>query len=89
MSGRWSVRIVATGAVKASASGQSYVRVVPRPTSARPVSKLNCPSWVPIKGNQTKIYHMPGQAFYSRTTPVVCFSTERAAVQAGYRKSKR
>lgn len=92
VTGKWSVRMPATGALKGSSTGQATVRVVapaPKPTSARPVSTWNCPAWAPIKGNApSRIYHLPGQRYYSRTTPEVCFATERAAQQAGYRKSK-
>ena len=45
-----------------------------------------------IKGNisaTNKIYHMPGGAFYKKTTPEACFETEAAAQAAGFRKSKR
>lgn len=92
VTGKWSVRMLATGALKASASGQLTVRVVapaPAPTSAKPVSKWNCPAWAPIKGNApSRIYHLRGQRYYNATTPEICFSTESAAVRAGYRKSK-
>jgi len=91
VSGKWSIRMAAKGSLKASASAQKYVKVVPapKPTSSKPASKWNCPAWAPIKGNApSKIYHMPWQRYYSRTTPEICFSTEAAAVKAGYRKSK-
>ncbi|MEK9180672.1 MAG: hypothetical protein AAB871_00365 [Patescibacteria group bacterium] len=45
-----------------------------------------------IKGNigaSGKIYHMPGGAFYDRTTPEMCFDTEAQAKVAGFRKSQR
>ena len=45
-----------------------------------------------IKGNissKTKIYHMPGGAFYKRTVPELCFDTEAEAQAAGFRKSQR
>ena len=45
-----------------------------------------------IKGNISsggKIYHVPGGAFYKKTTPEACFDTEAAAQAAGFRKSKR
>lgn len=59
------------------------------PTSTSP-SGWDCPSWVPIKGNaNSMIYHVPGGAYYSRTKPEECFSTEAAAKAAGYRKSQR
>ena len=62
-----------------------------RPSSTVPIAGTwNCPSWAPIKGNASSmIYHVPGGAFYSRTNPEKCFSTESAAKAAGYRKSKR
>lgn len=92
VTGKWSVRMPAAGALKGSSSGQVTVRVVapaPKPTSARPASTWNCPAWAPIKGNAPSgIYHLPGQRYYTRTTPEVCFATERAAQQAGYRKAK-
>jgi endonuclease YncB( thermonuclease family) len=54
-----------------------------------PANTWNCPAAAPIKGNQSSmIYHMPGQQFYSRTTPEQCFATRAAAEHAGYRASK-
>ena len=91
-SGKWSIRWAKQGSMAAASSTQKYVKVVaaPKPASAQPVSKWECPSWAPIKGNApSRIYHLKGQQFYSRTTPEICFSTESAAVKAGYRKSKR
>ncbi|MFJ3958878.1 hypothetical protein [Arthrobacter sp. NPDC090010] len=89
VSGKWSIRLVSAGSLKASATAQKYVRVVARPSVTGPVSKWNCPSWAPIKGNKpSKIYHLPGQRYYAKTTPELCFSTEAAARNAGYRKSK-
>jgi hypothetical protein len=64
------------------------VKAGARPTRMTP-SGWNCPSWAPVKGNQSGIYHVPGGAFYSRTNPEECFATEWAAVKAGYRRSKR
>lgn len=91
VSGQWTVRLGTQGSYKATASSARYVKVVPapRPTSSKPVSSWNCPSWAPIKGNaSSRIYHMSYQRFYSRTKPEICFSSESAAVKAGYRKSK-
>lgn len=91
VSGKWSVRLPAQGALKTSASAAKYVKVVPapKPTSAKPASKWNCPAWAPIKGNApSRIYHLVGQRFYNKTTPEICFTTEAAARKAGYRKSK-
>lgn len=53
-------------------------------------SGWNCPSGYPIKGNaDSGIYHVPGGAYYSKTQPEECFSSEAAAKKAGYRKSQR
>jgi multidrug efflux pump subunit AcrA (membrane-fusion protein) len=59
-----------------------------------PENRTTCPSDHPIKGNRSqsgsqRIYHVPGGAFYDRTTPVRCFATEDEAVAAGYRRSQR
>ena len=45
-----------------------------------------------IKGNissSSKIYHVPGGAFYKRTVPEMCFDTAAQAQAAGFRKSQR
>ena len=43
-----------------------------------------------IKGSASQIYHVPGGAFYDRTTsPARCFDTENEAIVAGFRKSSR
>ena len=43
-----------------------------------------------IKGTSSKIYHLPGGAFYDRVTnPAACFNTEAEAQAGGYRKSSR
>ena len=43
-----------------------------------------------IKGNpSSKIYHVPGGAFYDRLSSAICFDSERDAQAAGYRKSQR
>jgi len=45
-----------------------------------------------IKGNissSSRIYHVPGGAFYERTQPEMCFNTEAEAQAAGFRKSSR
>lgn len=64
--------------------------VPPKPSGGvKPISKNTCPSSAPIKGNaSSKIYHKPGQSFYNRTNPEVCFATDGDAVRAGYRKAK-
>ncbi|MDI3270517.1 MAG: thermonuclease family protein [Bacillota bacterium] len=52
-----------------------------------------CPPGYPIKGNinakKEKIYHVPGGAYYDRTKPKVCFSTEEEARREGFRPSQR
>lgn len=43
-----------------------------------------------IKGNSSsKIYHIPGGAFYERMKTPECFESEEAAKKAGYRRSGR
>lgn len=42
-----------------------------------------------IKGSKSKIYHIPGGAFYDRTSPAACFNSEEEALAAGYTKSSR
>jgi hypothetical protein len=59
-----------------------------RPARTAPVSKWNCPSWAPVKGNQSGIYHLPGGRYYDVTSPEECFTTASAARNAGYRASK-
>jgi hypothetical protein len=63
----------------------SSTRSVTYPSSTAPVSKWDCPSWAPIKGNQSGIYHTPRSRWYEVTTPEECFRTESAARAAGYR----
>ncbi len=91
VSGKWTALVPAQGQYKASSTGAIGIKVVAaaKPTSSKPASKWNCPSWAPIKGNApSKIYHLKNQKFYTKTTPEICFSTETAAKNAGYRKSK-
>lgn len=43
-----------------------------------------------IKGSTSHKYHLPGGAFYDKTThPIACFDTEAEAVAAGFTKSSR
>ena len=43
-----------------------------------------------IKGSKSRIYHLPGGAFYERTTnPAACFNSEAEAQAAGFTKSSR
>ncbi|OGE81119.1 MAG: hypothetical protein A3H72_00875 [Candidatus Doudnabacteria bacterium RIFCSPLOWO2_02_FULL_48_8] len=59
-------------------------------TSSTSPTADDCPG--KIKGNISstgKIYHMPGGAFYNRTNPEICFTTESEAQAAGFRRSSR
>jgi hypothetical protein len=59
------------------------------PDPALPVGR-DCPEGYPIKARRaTRLYHVPGGAWYPRMTPDTCFATEAAAQQAGYRRSRR
>ena len=52
-------------------------------------SGRSCPKSAPIKGNKpSMIYHMPGQAYYKKTSPEACFKSERQARAAGYHRAK-
>ncbi|MFE5341186.1 hypothetical protein ACFQ80_13220 [Isoptericola sp. NPDC056578] len=76
-------------ATKATTRTQTLVvKQGKKPSQTSPVSKYDCPSWAPIKGNQSGIYHVPGGRYYKQTTPEKCFTTESAARKAGYRASK-
>jgi hypothetical protein len=57
-------------------------------TDAQPSSAINCAGQ--IKGSKSLIYHVPGGAFYDKTTsPIRCFNTEAEAQAAGFRKSSK
>ena len=98
LSGKWPAQMAGQDSYTGSATAATAVKVtvpkpvskpVPKPTVAKPISKWNCPSWAPIKGNApSRIYHLKGQRFYLKTTPEICFTTEAAARAGGYRKSK-
>lgn len=76
--------------VVSDASARNTECAPPRPDRTKPNGDWTCPSWAPIKGNQSSmIYHVPGGAFYDKTNPEECFANEGAAQRAGYRKSKR
>lgn len=83
-------RIIAVkkAAVKTAAKPKTKKPTKPKKAWYPPVSRYNCPAHARIKGNQSGIYHVPGGAYYSRTTPEKCFATEAAARRAGYRPSK-
>lgn len=59
-----------------------------------PADEWNCPETHSIKGNidvrkGTMIFHLPSGAYYTRTKPERCYSTEENAVADGFRQSKR
>ena len=57
-------------------------------TTSSAKQNLNCQG--KIKGSSSGIYHVPGGAFYEKTTkPVRCFDSEAQAIAAGFRKSSR
>jgi hypothetical protein len=61
--------------------GRDSTRVNPR--------NGECPASAPIKGNQSGIYHQPGDTFYERTTAEACFTSTKSAEKDGYRASMR
>ncbi len=57
-------------------------------TPKESTTQTNCQGQ--IKGSASMIYHIPGGAFYDKTTkPIRCFDTETDAQSAGFRKSSR
>lgn len=68
------------GAAPEPAPGASWVR---------PVDGV-CPSGYLVKAKEaSKIFHIPGGAFYARTKPERCYRTVADAEADGYRASKR
>ena len=55
-----------------------------------PGSDGGCPASAPIKGNigRDRIYHLPGDPYYTRTKAEACFGSAQAAQAAGYRGIK-
>ncbi|GAA1810921.1 hypothetical protein GCM10009771_11120 [Nesterenkonia flava] len=81
----------ATGAVKKAPASRPAPKKSTSSGGVRraPASSWDCPRSAPIKGNANSgIYHVPSARFYNATKPEDCFSTESAAVRAGYRKAK-
>lgn len=66
---------------------------VQRSASAADPVRGTCPSGYTVKGNVNtngeRIYHVPGGAFYDRTSPERCFTSTAAAEAAGFRRSAR
>jgi len=57
--------------------------------SVRAGGGRDCPPGFPVKGNlPSRVFHSPGQQDYDRTTPEVCFASEAAARDAGFRHSR-
>jgi hypothetical protein len=57
--------------------------------AVRPSEGRDCPPGFPVKGNlPSRVFHSPGQANYDRTTPEVCFASEAAARDAGFRHAR-
>ncbi len=55
------------------------------PDAHLPLEDGSEPDGYPIKGNaSSKLYHVPGSAFYNRTDPEVWFRTAEAAEAAGF-----
>ena len=49
----------------------------------------DCPPGFPVKGNlPSRVFHTPGQQDYDRTSPEICFASEAAARDAGFRHSR-
>lgn len=54
-----------------------------------PLRGGGCPPDFPVKGNADSfIYHTRASLFYGRTKAEVCFTSEHAAQQHGYRSSR-
>lgn len=89
--GLWSV--CGSFGVPAGGAGSASGPTVPEPppAQAQVVTGDSYPCFEgQIKGNNNSgIYHMPGQQYYSATySNVLCFDTEGEAINAGFRKAK-
>jgi hypothetical protein len=57
--------------------------------AVRATGGRDCPPGFPVKGNMpSRVFHSPGQQDYDRTTPEICFASEAAATDAGFRHSR-
>ena len=61
----------------------------PKPGGRATPQGSDCPVQVPIKGNQSGLYHVPGGASYAATKPEACFATTADADAAGFTRAKR
>jgi competence protein ComEC len=65
-----------------------YVSADPVPSA----TAWDCPATHPVKGNigsRSRVYHVPGGVYYSRTQPEECFVSGDAAAAGGFRASSR
>jgi hypothetical protein len=59
------------------------------PVAASRASGRDCPPNLPVKGNlPSRVFHVPGQPNYDRVIPEVCFASEEAAADGGFRPSR-
>jgi hypothetical protein len=57
--------------------------------AVRATGGRDCPPGFPVKGNlPSRVFHSPGQQDYDRTSPEVCFASDAAAIDAGFRHSR-
>src|SRR5215210_3413628 len=57
--------------------------------AVRATGGRDCPPGFPVKGNlPSRVFHSPGQQDYDRTSPEICFVSEAAARDAGFRHSR-
>ena len=60
-----------------------------------PISAWQCPASHPIKGNLTPasgercIFHSPGEQFFDKTKPEMCYANPADAIADGCRSSRR
>ncbi len=88
------VGVVASIFIIRSGSSSPGDKVPSETTTTQSVLPSNgvCPSDYPYKGNNSsagqRIVHAPGQQFYARTDPEICFASIAAAEASGYRQSE-
>jgi hypothetical protein len=59
------------------------------PVAAARATGRDCPPNLPVKGNlPSRVFHVPGQPNYERVIPEVCFASEEAALDGGFRASR-
>jgi hypothetical protein len=87
--GHYSVKVPKIDPMQSAPTTQLPVNYNPNISGTQTTSTtLNCQG--KIKGSSSLIYHMPGGAFYDKTTrPIRCFDSETEAKAAGFRKSSR